>query len=87
MIKNTCCFTGHRDLPVGNKLQKLQEEIVHNISKLAEAGFETFIAGGALGFDMLASGMVLSLIERYPQIKLKIALPYEGNSFLWRSKA
>lgn len=80
----TCCFAGHRDLPVGDRLEKLQKVLEGRIINLIERGFMTFIAGGALGFDMLAACTVLRMKEKYPYIRLKLALPHEGSSLLWR---
>ena len=38
-----------------------------------------FCAGGARGFDTLASEAVLSLKERYPEIKLVLVLPFKDH--------
>lgn len=66
------CFTGHRNVKVTSNLMDMLNKI---ITDLIENGALIFIAGGARGFDELASGMVLTLREIYPQIKLHIVLP------------
>ena len=73
-MKYTCCFTGHRKIP-HEHLKKLNELIKLYISFLAENGVITFLAGGAVGFDLMCASLVLSLKEKYPHIRLEIVLP------------
>lgn len=80
--EKTVCFTGHRRI-LHKDVEKRLEEI---ISVLAEDGFVNFIAGGALGFDTLAEKCVLRLKEKYPFIRLLIALPYRAHGTNWGDK-
>ena len=43
--------------------------------KLIKNGYSYFGAGGALGFDTIATQTVLHLKERYPHTKLILVLP------------
>ena len=55
-----CCFTGHRRIPEQEMLwvrRRLREEILD----LAQKGVDTFLTGGALGFDTLAAQEVLRM--------------------------
>lgn len=83
--QNTCCFTGHRELP----LQK-REEIAHKLEQtvitLIQAGVQYFGAGGARGFDTLAAQTVLKLRKEYPHIKLVLVLPCLSQTQGWRDE-
>lgn len=85
MKKQTCCFTGHRTLPVREKSEiasALREEILSLVAK----GVTRFIAGGALGFDTLAAQTVLELKKEYPQIELHLFLPCGDQAATWAKK-
>lgn len=80
-----CCFTGHRLLPAGEKAD-LRERLRKEIRKLSEQGIDTFLAGGALGFDTMAAQEVLSLRETIlPGIHLILVLPCLGQESHWDS--
>ena len=70
----TACFTGHR------RLHESAAEIAARISKamedLIQIGYLNFCAGGARGFDALASEAVLPLKIRHPHIQLTLMLPF-----------
>ena len=54
------CLTGHRNL-AGVPLELLVAAIERRIRGLYEGGITHYFAGGALGFDMLASVTLLNL--------------------------
>lgn len=85
-INNTCCFTGHRWLPVPRISDgSLTGKIKHAIKSLIENNnVDTFIAGGAIGFDMLAALTILEIKKTYPNIKLVVMLPCKNSDKLWR---
>ncbi len=80
--ENTCCFTGHRKLPP-DKLDKITGKLDHAINILAYAGYEYFICGGALGFDMLAAERVVHAAKTKPRIHLVLALPCRNQTEKW----
>lgn len=85
-IQKTCCFTGHRDIKL-ERLAEIEKRLEETVSRLiAESGMVNFIAGGALGFDTLAAECVLSLKERYPQIRLLLALPCPEQTLRWKAE-
>lgn len=43
-----------------------------------QKGAQGFAVGGAPGYDLLCGELLLSLKERYPQIRLLVYLPYRG---------
>ncbi len=84
--EKTCCFTGHRKLSPREGLlarRRLREEM----EKLAEEGINTFLAGGALGFDTLAAQEVLRVrAESFPGLRLVLVLPCLGQESSWRER-
>lgn len=75
MKETSVCFTGHREIP-SNRYEIIRQALIDVIKELAESGYTDFYAGGAYGFDMLASLCVLELKKEY-DIRLHIILPYK----------
>ncbi len=70
----SACFTGHRNIVTDKDI--LSEQLYAVLEKLITSqGVSDFYAGGAYGFDALASFTVLKLRENYPQVKLHLILP------------
>lgn len=69
--KSTVCFTGHRQVDY-KRLDKLDDEIRLSISQ----GYDTFLSGGAIGFDQYAALSVIRIKKfEYPHIRLIFILP------------
>ncbi len=81
----TCCFTGHRNI-AKEDLPELQRRLELLLRELAAKGVTNFIAGGAIGFDMLAAETVLQLRQELPYLKLRLAIPCEGQDIKWSEK-
>lgn len=81
----TCAFTGHRNL-VGTDFDELLLERV--VLNLVKTGYDRFLCGMAVGFDMKAAQAVISLKKDY-EVKLVACLPCTNQSerFSARSKA
>lgn len=78
-----CCFTGHRFLPAMER-ERLETRLRQEIARLAGEGIDTFLAGGALGFDTVAAQAVLALREReLPGLHLVLVLPCLGQESRW----
>lgn len=75
-------FTGHRNVPRYME-QKLRRQVSEEVAHLYGQGYRTFLCGMAVGFDMLAAEVVLSLKETLPQIRLVAVVPYRGQSERW----
>lgn len=73
--ENTCSFTGHRNIKSPNDLGLLKSFIESFIKE----GYDTFLDGMAIGFDMIAAEAVISLMESYPHIKLIACVPCPGQ--------
>lgn len=67
------CFTGHRTLSEDSK--SLSQRLYQMLEKAVKNGTTDFFAGGAIGWDALASLTVIKLREVYPHIKLHLVLP------------
>lgn len=85
MRENTCCFSGHRQIPSA-ELAQLQARLRQAVETLIERGVTDFIAGGALGFDMLAAQEVLYQRQYHP-IRLILALPCPEQTRGWPATA
>ncbi len=83
-IKNTCAFTGHRDIP-RELYESLSESIRRELYALYQKNVRHFIVGGAIGFDMIAAVTVLNLKSDLPDITLHIAIPCPNHFAKWRS--
>lgn len=80
--KTTCCFTGHRNIPYGTAAL-LQEALTDTISGLIAKGVDTFISGGAIGFDLMAAKAVLRAKEKHPNTQLVMAIPCRDQHMKW----
>jgi len=74
MRDQTCCFTGHRKILFGEQVE-ITNKLRIVIEDLYQRGIRYYGAGGAIGFDTLASKAVLAMKERCPGIKLTLVLP------------
>ncbi len=75
MVKSVC-FTGHRNIKV---TQELSNRLYNQLEMLINNGADKFLAGGAIGWDLLCEKTVLKLREKYPHIKLHIIMPCPEN--------
>ena len=71
-----CAFTGHRNLAGLDFDELLLERVVLNLVK---NGYNRFLCGMAVGFDMKAAKAVIELKEKY-DIQLVACLPCANQS-------
>ena len=82
---SSVCFTGHRDLTdseihiISRRLTILLKRLILN------HGLKNCFAGGAIGFDTVAAQTVLSLKDNYPEIRLNLILPCQGQENSWNA--
>lgn len=77
----TCvAFTGHRTYR-----DEARETLSRTLEELYARGFRTFLSGMAAGFDLAAAGAVLELRNRYPDIRLIAAIPFQGQEQHFRT--
>lgn len=84
MNSNVCCFTGHRNIPK-IEMMYIKAQVAMKIDELSDIGVNTFICGGAVGFDALCETEVLKLRERKKNIKLIVAVPCADQSRYYSS--
>ena len=78
LIKNkykSCTLTGHRILPKNFD----EAALTNQLEELIKDGVDTFYNGMAMGFDLVAASALISLKERYPQIRLIACVPFYGQ--------
>lgn len=82
--KQTCCFTGHRDLP-REKIPEITERTANEIRDLiANNNVRFFGVGGAIGYDTLAARVLFQLKEtEFPHIKVILVYPFDGYTNRW----
>ena len=80
---NSVAFSGHRSIPEHRK-EVLKKKLTEKIRLLYAMGIRDYYCGMALGFDMLAAEVVLSLKSELPQLKLIAVVPFKGQSARWR---
>lgn len=83
--KQTCCFTGHRNL-TADEYQIISCRLEKAIVCLIKKGVCYFGSGAALGFDILSAQAVLKLKSEYPQIKLILVLPCREQTNKWKQE-
>lgn len=83
--EHTCCFTGHRSIPL-NQYSKIHNILEKVVIRLIDSGVCYFGTGGALGFDTMAALTILNLKEKYPNIKLILVLPCKNQTYNWSIK-
>lgn len=77
--KSNLCFTGHRFISFGRQhqlKQRLREVIIEEYN----LGIRSFYNGMAVGFDLLAAEVVLSLKASLKDIRLVAVVPFRGQS-------
>ncbi len=82
MIAKTCCFTGHRKIPV-NRITEMKKSIISEVNKLIAQDVIYYGTGGALGFDTIAAQTILEMKKDYPQIKLILIIPCKNQADNW----
>ena len=78
-----CCFTGHRELPV-ERAKHLRHALQTTIDLLyTEKRITTYYAGGARGFDALASETVIERRAVLPDLRLVAVVPHKEQAKWW----
>ena len=85
MKSNTCCFAGHRTLPL-SKVEAMIERLNVEIDNLYNQGVTHYISGGALGFDQIAASLIIAKKEIGYNMRLIFALPCKDQDRLWNDK-
>lgn len=85
--EKTVCFTGHRSekLPRGEALELLRKRLDLEIERALQDGYDTFLFGGAYGFDLMAAEEVLKKkvlidLQNPRRIRLVAIIPFEEQA-------
>ena len=81
---STCFFTGHRSIPQAD-MTALTAALDRTVEELVCGGIDTFICGGAVGFDTLAACRVVVAKKKFPHISLVLILPCRDQTAKWRN--
>lgn len=73
----TCCFTGHRDLPT-SEIETIQTSLRQQVETAIHDGYRHFLCGMANGADLLFAQVVVELKSQYP-ITLEAAIPHQAR--------
>lgn len=65
-------FTGHRKVDF---TYEIKTALINTLENLIKDGATDFYAGGAVGWDMLCSFIVIMLRKKHPHIRLHLVLP------------
>ena len=81
-MKKKCFFTGHRGLGAD-----FSRERAYNAIKVLneKMGVDTFVCGGAIGFDIEMGELVLKLKEEHSEVKLWLFLPCINQDERWNA--
>ena len=75
----TAAFSGHRFVDASQR-EHVKVRLTKAVLDAYEDGIRHFISGFAIGFDMMAAEVVVSLRRDYPDIALIAAIPFKGQA-------
>ena len=85
--EKTVCFTGHRSEKLfrGEALELLRKRLELEIERALQDGYDTFLFGGAYGFDLMAAEEVLEKkvlvdLQNPRLIRLIAVIPFEEQA-------
>ncbi len=92
--KYVCCFTGHRPQKLpwyfnenDERYYITREKVKEAIIEAIKQGYNYFISGMALGYDIMCAEIILELKKLYPHIKLECAIPCPNQDIKWNAPA
>ncbi|MFR9649759.1 MAG: SLOG family protein [Rikenellaceae bacterium] len=83
-IYRSVSFSGYRKQKLmrsiceEGSLESVERALGEEIEALYQRGYNTFITGGADGFDLMATVAVARLKSLHEDVKLVVAIPFEG---------
>lgn len=80
------CFSGHRNVPFV-KRRELKQCLKSEIAKAYADGYRCFYCGMAMGFDLLAAEVALSLQSELNELQVIAVVPFRGQSDRWSKEA
>lgn len=81
--KKTCCFSGHRKFNIRNiSLRTIGNKLLDLVDN---HGYDTFLIGGAIGFDTFAF-IILEKLRLSRNIKIILCAPCRNQEKPWNKK-
>jgi len=77
-LGKSAAFSGHRHIS-HDSISSLREILIATILHLYEEGYRTFYCGMAIGFDLLAAEVVVSLRSTISGIEFVSVIPFAGQ--------
>lgn len=78
----SCCFSGHRRLPEGQKAE-IMAKTEAEVRKLLSGGINRFLVGGAVGYDTEVAKLLFHLKSEWPDIEVVLIYPFDGYTDRW----
>ena len=75
----TAAFSGHRFIDAAQR-EHVKKRLSKAVIDAYGNGIRNFISGFAIGFDMMAAEIVVSLKESHPDIALTAAIPFNAQA-------
>ena len=82
MKAKSCCFTGHRKLPDGQRVA-IMERTETAVKKLLSGGINRFLLGGAIGYDAEVAKLLFRLKNECCGFKVVLIYPFDGYTDRW----
>ena len=82
MENRTCCFIGHRKIPVTAELKNKLYEVIEDL--ILKKNIDTFLFGSKSEFDSLCLAAVTRAKKKYPRIKriyVRAEYPYISDDY------
>lgn len=78
----SCCFSGHRRLPEGQRAE-IMAKTEAEVRKLLSGGINQFLLGGAVGYDTEVAKLLFHLKNERPDIRVVLIYPFDGYIERW----
>lgn len=82
---HACFFTGHRRIAAAD-LTRLNDALDRELEMLVWQGFDTFLCGAAMGFDLMAAAAVKRLKNIQPHVRLVYLIPCRNQDAKWNER-
>ena len=82
MLKNTCCFIGHRKINVTDELKEKLRVVIKRL--IVDENIDSFLFGSKSQFDDLCWDIVTEIKKKYSHIKrifVRAEYPYIDESY------
>ena len=82
-MSKACCFSGRRTEKLAQPKDEYLKRLIGATLDSYEKGYRFYLSGMSRGVGLWACEVVLSLRAFYPDIRLIVAVPFEGMAKRW----